>query len=109
QGARRAVDRAARRAPATRRVPDPNSRRRRAQRPQRRGRAHHPRAGGACRSAATTVTAPRAAAFLDRDGTLIHDAHYLRDPALVRLLPDVTEPLRRLRDAGCALVVVTNQ
>lgn len=55
------------------------------------------------------MTAPRAAAFLDRDGTLIHDAHYLRDPALVRLLPDVTEPLRRLRDAGCALVVVTNQ
>lgn len=51
----------------------------------------------------------RPAAFLDRDGTLIHDAHYLRDPAHVRLLPDVVAPLRRLRDAGYALVVITNQ
>lgn len=55
------------------------------------------------------MTPLRPAAFLDRDGTLIHDAHYLRDPALVRLLPDVTAPLRRLRDAGFALVVITNQ
>lgn len=55
------------------------------------------------------MSATRPAAFLDRDGTLIHDAHYLRDPALVRLLPDVIAPLRRLRDAGYALVVITNQ
>lgn len=55
------------------------------------------------------MSALRPAAFLDRDGTLIHDAHYLRDPALVRLLPDVAAPLRRLRDAGYALVVITNQ
>lgn len=55
------------------------------------------------------MTALRPAAFLDRDGTLIHDAHYLRDPSLVRLLPDVAAPLRRLADAGHALVVVTNQ
>jgi histidinol-phosphate phosphatase family protein len=55
------------------------------------------------------VTVLRPAAFLDRDGTLIHDAHYLRDPALVRLLPDVSTPLRRLADAGYALVVITNQ
>lgn len=55
------------------------------------------------------MSALRPAAFLDRDGTLIHDAHYLRDPALVRLLPDVAAPLRRLADAGYALVVITNQ
>ena len=28
----------------------------------------------------------RPALFCDRDGTLIHDAHYLRDPEQVRLL-----------------------
>lgn len=55
------------------------------------------------------MTTLRPAAFLDRDGTLIHDAHYLRDPALVRLLPDIAAPLHRLRDAGYALVVITNQ
>lgn len=55
------------------------------------------------------MTALRPAAFLDRDGTLIHDAHYLRDPALVRLLPNIAAPLARLRRAGYALVVITNQ
>lgn len=55
------------------------------------------------------MTNLRPAAFLDRDGTLIHDAHYLRDPALVRLLPDIAAPMQRLRDAGYALVVITNQ
>lgn len=55
------------------------------------------------------MTALRPAAFLDRDGTLIHDAHYLRDPALVRLLPDIAAPLTRLQQAGFALVVITNQ
>lgn len=49
------------------------------------------------------------AAFLDRDGTLIHDAHYLRDPALVQLIDGVPSALRRLADAGFALIVVTNQ
>lgn len=51
----------------------------------------------------------RPAAFLDRDGTLIRDAHYLRDPDGVELLPGVVAALRALRDAGYALVVITNQ
>jgi mannose-1-phosphate guanylyltransferase len=51
----------------------------------------------------------RPAVFLDRDGTLIEHVHYLSDPAAVRLLPGVPEALSRLRDAGYALVVVTNQ
>lgn len=51
----------------------------------------------------------RPAVFLDRDGTLIHDRHYLRDPAGVELLPGVAEAVRRLRDAGFAVVMVTNQ
>lgn len=51
----------------------------------------------------------RPALFCDRDGTLIHDAHYLRDPDQVRLLDGAVAMLRALRDAGWALVVVTNQ
>ena len=49
------------------------------------------------------------ALFLDRDGTLIEDHGYLADPAGVRLLPAVVAALHRFRDAGHALVVVTNQ
>jgi D-glycero-D-manno-heptose 1,7-bisphosphate phosphatase len=52
---------------------------------------------------------PRPAVFLDRDGTLIEDRHYLRDPAEVRLLPGVGGAIRRLNKAGVAAVVVTNQ
>lgn len=52
---------------------------------------------------------PRPAVFLDRDGTLIEHVHYLSDPAKVRLLPGAVEALARLRDAGYALVLVTNQ
>ncbi|MBM3884944.1 MAG: HAD family hydrolase [Gemmatimonadetes bacterium] len=51
----------------------------------------------------------RPALFCDRDGTLIHDAHYLRDPAEVRLLDGTVELLRACRAVGWALVVVTNQ
>ena len=51
----------------------------------------------------------RPAVFLDRDGTLIEHVHYLSDPARVRLLPGAAEALRRLRQAGFARVLVTNQ
>lgn len=51
----------------------------------------------------------RPAVFLDRDGTLIEDRHYLRDPAQVRLLPGAAKAVRRLNDAAVAAVVVTNQ
>lgn len=49
------------------------------------------------------------AVFLDRDGTLIVDRGYLKDPGEVALLPGVPEALRKLKAAGCLLVVVTNQ
>lgn len=51
----------------------------------------------------------RPAVFLDRDGTLIEDRHYLRDPNLVRLLPGAADAVRRLDQAGLPVVVVTNQ
>jgi len=54
---------------------------------------------------------PRPAAFLDRDGVLNHRIMdgYVTSPAELELLPHVAEAAQRLRDAGYALVVVTNQ
>ena len=49
------------------------------------------------------------AILLDRDGTLIRECNYLCDPALVELERNVLPALQRLRDAGFALAVVTNQ
>jgi D-glycero-D-manno-heptose 1,7-bisphosphate phosphatase len=49
------------------------------------------------------------AVFLDRDGTLIHNVPYCADPAKVQILPGVSQSLRKLREHGFALVVVTNQ
>ena len=49
------------------------------------------------------------AVFLDRDGTIIADAGYLRDPEQVRLLPGAAPAIRRLNENGWLAVVVTNQ
>jgi D-glycero-D-manno-heptose 1,7-bisphosphate phosphatase len=49
------------------------------------------------------------AAFLDRDGTIIDDVGYLGDPDGIRFLPGALDALRRLRQAGYRLVLVTNQ
>lgn len=49
------------------------------------------------------------AVFLDRDGTLITERHYLADPDGVELVPGAVAALRGLREAGWCLVVVTNQ
>lgn len=51
----------------------------------------------------------RAAVFLDRDGTLIVDRHYLGDPEGVELLPGAAEAVARLNRAGAFVVLVTNQ
>lgn len=56
-----------------------------------------------------TAAPLRPAAFLDRDGTLMRDMHYPRDPEHVFLVAGVAGALRRLTDAGVARVVVTNQ
>lgn len=49
------------------------------------------------------------AVFLDRDGTLIHEAHYLSDPRRVRIYQGVPQALAQLRAAGYKLIVVSNQ
>jgi D-glycero-D-manno-heptose 1,7-bisphosphate phosphatase len=47
--------------------------------------------------------------FLDRDGTLIVEKHYLSDPAGVALESGVLEGLALLRSRGHPLVVLSNQ
>lgn len=57
-----------------------------------------------------TVSATlRRAVFLDRDGTILVEKNYLADPADVELIPGAAAALRRLQNAGYALIVVTNQ
>ena len=51
----------------------------------------------------------RSAVFLDRDGTLIREEHYLGLPGRVAILPGVAQAIRRLNEAGLAVIVVTNQ
>lgn len=51
----------------------------------------------------------KAAIFLDRDGTLIEDVGYIRNPDDVRLLPGVASALRRAHNLQRAVIVVTNQ
>ena len=51
---------------------------------------------------------PRAV-LLDRDGTLVHDVPYNGDPLRVAPVSGAREALDRLRGAGIALAVVSNQ
>ncbi len=58
---------------------------------------------------APDTTAGGGALFLDRDGTLILDKHYLADPAGVELIPGVAAALRQARALGHRLFIHTNQ
>jgi D-glycero-D-manno-heptose 1,7-bisphosphate phosphatase len=49
------------------------------------------------------------ALFLDRDGVVIEDRGYMRDPNDVVLLPSAAEALRRFADEGWKLIVISNQ
>ena len=51
----------------------------------------------------------RPAVFFDRDGTLMEDAHYCGDPALVKVFPGVPQALRRLKEAGFGVFIISNQ
>jgi histidinol-phosphate phosphatase family protein len=49
------------------------------------------------------------AVLFDRDGTLVHDVPYNGDPALVKPVDGAADAIRRLRAAGLAVGLVTNQ
>jgi D-glycero-D-manno-heptose 1,7-bisphosphate phosphatase len=49
------------------------------------------------------------AIFLDRDGTLIEDRDYLKDPAEVVFFPSTIPTLQKLAGAGFQIIIVTNQ
>lgn len=49
------------------------------------------------------------AVFLDRDGTIMEDAHYIESPDQVRLIPGAAEAVRKINDAKVPAIVVTNQ
>jgi histidinol-phosphate phosphatase family protein len=49
------------------------------------------------------------AVFLDRDGTIMEDAHYIKSPEKVRLLPGAAAAVKRINDAGIPVIVITNQ
>jgi D-glycero-D-manno-heptose 1,7-bisphosphate phosphatase len=49
------------------------------------------------------------AVFFDRDGTLMEEVEYCSDPATVRVFAGVPEALRRLKQAGFGIFLITNQ
>lgn len=49
------------------------------------------------------------AVFIDRDGTINIDVHYLDDPDKFEMYPGVGEGVKRLRDKGFKIIVITNQ
>jgi histidinol-phosphate phosphatase family protein len=52
---------------------------------------------------------PPLAVLLDRDDTIILDRHYLNDPGGVQPVAGADDALRRLRDRGLLLAIVSNQ
>jgi histidinol-phosphate phosphatase family protein len=49
------------------------------------------------------------AVFLDRDGTIIRDRGYLKDPESIELFPGAVETLKALCREGWKLIIVSNQ
>ena len=57
----------------------------------------------------TSQGEPARAVFLDRDGVINEEVNYLSRPEEFRLLPRSARAIRKLRQAGLRVVVVTNQ
>lgn len=47
--------------------------------------------------------------FLDRDGVIIEEEHYLSDPAKVRLCPGCAEAFKQISSTGFRIIVTSNQ
>lgn len=53
--------------------------------------------------------APRPAVFVDRDGTLMDEVDYCKDPSRVRVIPGAASVLEKLRTDGWLAILITNQ
>jgi D-glycero-D-manno-heptose 1,7-bisphosphate phosphatase len=60
-------------------------------------------------SSGSAMTELPGAVFLDRDGTVMEDAHYIKSPDQVRLIPGAAGAVKRINEAGIPVIVVTNQ
>ncbi|NQT27452.1 HAD-IIIA family hydrolase [candidate division KSB1 bacterium] len=49
------------------------------------------------------------AAFLDRDGTINKEVHYLHEPDKYELYPNSAEGIKKFQDMGYKIIVITNQ
>jgi len=49
------------------------------------------------------------AVVFDRDGTIIKEAGYIKDPKLVKILPGVTEGLKIIEELGFLKIILSNQ
>jgi D-glycero-D-manno-heptose 1,7-bisphosphate phosphatase len=57
----------------------------------------------------TSTRAKSPAVFVDRDGTIMHDADYCSRSDQVRVFDGAAAALHRLKDAGYKIIVITNQ
>src|SRR5260370_10489878 len=57
----------------------------------------------------TPTRAKSRAVFIDRDGTIMHDADYCSGQKQVQILEGNGAALSRLKKAGCKIIVITNQ
>lgn len=55
------------------------------------------------------TTQGRPALFLDRDGVVVEEAHYLHKVEDVRLTPNAAETVKAANDRNIAVILVTNQ
>jgi len=60
-------------------------------------------------SAAESSPEKTPAVFLDRDGVIISEKHYIRHPDDVEILPGVADKLAEIRSLKLSTIVVTNQ
>jgi rfaE bifunctional protein nucleotidyltransferase chain/domain len=64
---------------------------------------------GLCDSGQTITHERRPAVFLDRDGTINEHIEYLSEPDRFKEIPGAYAAIKRLRELGMRVVVVTNQ